>query len=927
MEASPPAPEQELKRPDRPDVFVCYAREDAPFVWNRLVGALEARGKAIWIDRVDIPPAADWRDRIEKGIDAARAFVFVLSPASIASYECGQELRQAINGGKRLIPVVVHDVEPDDVSIELKRPNWIELRDDDRFDEHLGLLIAALDTDLQWVDQHARLTVRAKEWDRGGHDASRLLRGRELRDARRWLSEQPLHAEPATAQQRAYIVASRNAVIRRRIILGVAVLAAAAIAGTFGVLAIIRARERSVALAERRLADSRQVAFEAQALDRRNPDLSMLLAIKAYRIAPTLQARSSLLSEQPQLYAGALPAQPPGIESIAFSPDGRALATATASHVRLWDPARHALVASIGQQYLTPNGVSYSPDGRLLAVPTFNALTLWDASPPYRKIGSLPGLKLGFGTAAFSPDGRMIATPDMGGTVHLFALPSRRLLRVLKLFSRTTDRLEFDPVDPSVLAAVGDHQTVKLVNVRTGARLESLPGNSDPIYSTAIAFSPDGRSIATAATSHRVRIFSTRGSRLLATLSGNTNVVDGIAFSPDGRTVATASGRDATLWDPTNGAPLTTLPPLATGVDHVQFSPDGSLLAVSSIEDGTVSLWRMRGSIFFDRFNRYRVAFNHRGDELAAVDGGGALELRDTRSRRLRRLLRPDPREPGVGSTTRDVAFSPDDRMVATAGKNAVWVWDVRTGAVVARVGVPRVDFVSSLAFSPDGHTISVASGTGPPIFLIDLASRRITGRLELPAGGYLGGYSRLLYTAGGRFLIAEGAKVVMWDLHTKRVVRTLNTSPGAIALSPDRHTLAAGYGNGSIVLWDLRTGHRAASQLNSFGGHLGPVQDSAFSADGRTLASAGQDATVKLWDVAGSGKLITTLSGHSDPVNSVAFSPDGTLASGGQDGALIFWDRDPQREIRLICGTLRTNLSRDNWARYVPDVPYRPVC
>lgn len=935
MQVLQPAISQATKRPDRPDVFISYARADAGFVWGRLVGALEERDKTVWLDRVDIPPAADWRDRIEKGIEAARAFVFVISPDAVTSYECGQELRQAITANKRLIPVLTRDVDSDSVSFELKRPNWIELRDDEQFDAGVDQLVSAVETDLEWVDTHARLAVRAKEWEGAGHDASLLLRGSDLRDARRWLADQNSHAEAPTADQRAFILASHQATTRRRIATVGAIAAALVISAALGTLAIIRAQQRQTAVAQRQtalsqrqLADSRQVAFEASSLHRTRPDLSMLLGVEGFRISPTEQARSSLLTEQAQLYAGSIPPQRFGVLSTAFSSDSRTLATATPSTISLWNPITHRRTASVAPPGFTGDEIAYSRDGNRILATGYNGFTVLDAHDLRRHAKSFVRRKLGVAYAAMSPDGKTVATANTGGTIDLVAIPSDRLLRVFKPFSKSTAKVAFDPVDSNVLAAEGDHTTVKLLDVRTGAVLESLPGDSDPIYSTAIAFSPDGNSIAIAARNHDVTVWSTHGRRLLSTLTGNSNAVDGIAFSPDGRMIATASGRTASLWNAASGTQLTSLPPLATNLDGVQFSPDGSLLATSSINDGTVQFWKLQGAVMLDNYVQDRVAFSHSGKMIAVADGGGTVALLDSHTHQVLRRLVPDPREPGVGSSTRDVAFSPDDRLLATAGRNAAWIWSTATGKVVARVDLPssQFDIVYLVAFSPNGRTLAVAGIPGP-IVLYDMGTRRIVRKLG--SAQEFGGYERLAFTPNGRDLVAAGVDVEVWNVRTGKLATKFTNHPElySAAVSPDGRTVAAGYGDGSIVLWDLKTHRRSPRQLSSFGGHLGPVQDLAFSPNGEILASGGQDSTVKLWNVRGSRTLLATLSGHTDSVKTVAFAPNGTLASGGQDGALITWELNPHSVSRGVCQTLQSQLSRDDWARYVPNERFQRIC
>ena len=138
---------------------------------------------------------------------------------------------------------------------------------------------------------------------------------------------------------------------------------------------------------------------------------------------------------------------------------------------------------------------------------------------------------------------------------------------------------------------------------------------------------------------------------------------------------------------------------------------------------------------------------------------------------------------------------------------------------------------------------------------------------------------------------------------------------------------LAVGHEDGSIVLWDLRIPKPRRLALSNLGGHTGAVNDLAFSDDGRTLASAGEDATIKLWNVRTARRLTATLAAHGGPVNSVSFDRDGTLASGSDDGTMISWELDPGRVSGGICRRLRTTLSKSDWTRYVPNHAYGRVC
>ena len=172
-------------------------------------------GLAIGVERTN------WWLRVEKGIESATAFVVVLSPEQLVSVVCARELAAAAGGGKRIVPVLRREVEKAEVPEVLADPNWILAREADDFEAAVARLIEALDLDLEWLDRHARLLVRAREWERERRDSSFLLRGRDLQDAEGWLAQQGSHREGATTLQADFVVASRSAARRRgRIVFG-----------------------------------------------------------------------------------------------------------------------------------------------------------------------------------------------------------------------------------------------------------------------------------------------------------------------------------------------------------------------------------------------------------------------------------------------------------------------------------------------------------------------------------------------------------------------------------------------------------------------------------------------------------------------------------------------------------------------------------
>ena len=248
------------------DVFISYSRKDSIFA-RQLHDALVANDRDIWIDWEDIPLSADWWAEIRSGIEGSNIFVFIISPDSVVSEVCYKEINCAVELNKRMIPLLHRDVEANTVPQEVASLNWIFFRDDDNFDNALTNLIDTMDTDLEWVKAHTRLTERAVEWDRQERNDSFLLRGDDLADAEQRLiqtGKDPLF----TDLQGQYILSSRqNAVKRQRIMIGAIAfgLVVAIILGAIAFMNFLRAdREFQRAnLAEKTAVAGAATAWEA----------------------------------------------------------------------------------------------------------------------------------------------------------------------------------------------------------------------------------------------------------------------------------------------------------------------------------------------------------------------------------------------------------------------------------------------------------------------------------------------------------------------------------------------------------------------------------------------------------------------------------------------------------------------------------------
>jgi hypothetical protein len=189
-------------------LFISYSRKDTEIA-RRITTRFEKEGMEAWVDWQDIPPSVDWMIEIQKGIEEADIFLLLTSPDSLRSPVVADELAHAIKNGKRIIPVIVRDIDSKTAPATISHLNWIFFYGtDDDFETSFGKLLIAIRTDFDWVQAHKRLQVRALEWERNKKEASYLLRGMDLQDAEAQLVVNGEKPPRPTDLQREYVTQS-----------------------------------------------------------------------------------------------------------------------------------------------------------------------------------------------------------------------------------------------------------------------------------------------------------------------------------------------------------------------------------------------------------------------------------------------------------------------------------------------------------------------------------------------------------------------------------------------------------------------------------------------------------------------------------------------------------------------------------------------
>jgi WD40 repeat protein len=402
---------------------------------------------------------------------------------------------------------------------------------------------------------------------------------------------------------------------------------------------------------------------------------------------------------------------PGPILAIDFRPDGRQFATAGSDGtVRLWDVPTRREVLSIkatthDERWNHVNSVAYSRDGKRIASDGDRCVKVWDVGSG-KPLFSLAGQS---GRFAFSPDNRWLATSNLQSAT-IWDTVTEQPIQVLYGHSHTVTGLAFSP-DGNRLVTSSLDGTARVWNVERDE--EVLTFRAHERSASGLAYRADGKLLATSSEDGTAVLWDAATGQRRTTLNADTQVWS-VAFSGDGTRLATggshAAGSDANakVWDSSTGRLLLTLRGHQNGIDGVAFSADGRRLGTAGL-DGTARVWDLETGreLFALRGHSgivHRVAFSPDGKLIGTLADDGAVIWDAARGRRLT-VLR------GHGGASSAFAFSFDSRLIATAGTDrTVILWEASTGRELLSLYDGHTQQISDVAFSPDGNRLATSA-------------------------------------------------------------------------------------------------------------------------------------------------------------------------------------------------------------------------
>lgn len=872
------------------DVMISYSRKDKGFV-QKLNVALTKVGRETWVDWDDIAPTVDWWEEIKAGIEAAHTFVFVITPNSVQSEICRQEIDHAVLHNKRVIPILhkelVADADKALMHPILSSHNWIMMRAEDDSRTGFKTLLRALETDLSHVRLHTRLLVRANEWNARDKSNSLLLRGDDLREAENWLQHSQDKNPAPTALQVEYIQQSRqmaNTILQRLVATAVLTFILLAVALVFSLIQADNARASLSEARERgtQVANQAGTAESALVLAGSRGTLASDNNETAIANAQTALHNAELAStNESEALTQASIADANQEEAETQAADAQAQSTLAQENAdRAETEAANAIAEATRasqneDEAQTQAAIAQTNESNALIAEQTAELEAQNAQTQ-AAIANENATQSALNAQAEQTQAQVAAQNGQtavaaAGTANYNATQSALNAQTAVAAALTSAYNEGEAQTQAYIATVAQGQ----------AELEALRNQSLALAQQALISLDSDRPLAMHLALLAVKIAQDNGFEVPVEAEASLNQVG----NSMGRRYQMNLG--ATIYD-------------------VIYHPTDNHQFISSVSDRYIRLWR-----WDMRSHSYEVAqtlhvpevdgavteviYNSSGTHIAFSTNMGRIGIRDATT--LQPIAGvPDIIIAGGGVTTLQLITDYDgifpDRILFGTGLGEVGIRDFMTLGTVAITDISTTGSVTSLDYNVRWDRIYFTTDTGI------IGTRRGSNLSSLnnaPDHNFGEPIVSIVRDSLRHWVIVatqSGQIRIIWFNNELDSVREVNRSVGINDLAIYGDTLVVATDAPSVDLYNVHT----FRLIKSFSGHIWDVTSVAISPDGERAISASAEGQIFIWDIQ-EGNFTHEFHETRNPIDAVRFLPTGVnnqydLIAGGRN--LYNWTFTP---------------------------------